>query len=71
MTVAQGRRVGHHTLIAPLGAGGMGEVWLAEDTTLKRKVALKVLLCPGAVPPGGRRWRLRRYLMLTWRSASR
>jgi len=38
-----GARFGPYEVIAPLGAGGMGEVYLAEDARLGRKVALKVL----------------------------
>src|SRR2546423_490578 len=38
-----GRTLGHCRIISLLGAGGMGEVYLAEDTKLSRKVALKLL----------------------------
>jgi len=38
-----GRTLGHSEILEPLGAGGMGEVCRARDTTLKRDVAIKVL----------------------------
>ncbi|MBI1761521.1 MAG: serine/threonine-protein kinase [Acidobacteria bacterium] len=38
-----GERLGNYQVLSRLGAGGMGEVYLAEDTRLKRKVALKLL----------------------------
>jgi serine/threonine protein kinase len=43
MTLAQGARLGHYEVISPLGKGGMGEVYLAQDVRLGRRVALKVL----------------------------
>ena len=43
MTLAPGTRLGPYEFLAPLGAGGMGEVWKAKDTRLDRFVAVKVL----------------------------
>jgi eukaryotic-like serine/threonine-protein kinase len=38
-----GRQLGPYTIVAPLGAGGMGEVYRARDTKLRRDVAIKIL----------------------------
>jgi Tol biopolymer transport system component/predicted Ser/Thr protein kinase len=43
MALTAGTRVGPYEILAPIGAGGMGEVYRAKDTKLQREVAIKVL----------------------------
>ena len=57
MPLVRGSRLDSYEIIAPLGAGGMGEVYRARDTMLKRDVAIKVLPAYWAHDPD----RLRRF----------
>jgi serine/threonine protein kinase len=41
--LATGARLGAYEILASIGAGGMGEVYRARDTKLKRQVAIKIL----------------------------
>jgi serine/threonine protein kinase len=43
MVLSAGTRLGSYQILAPIGAGGMGEVYKARDTKLDREVAIKVL----------------------------
>jgi serine/threonine protein kinase/Tol biopolymer transport system component len=57
MPLQTGSRLGPYEILAPLGAGGMGEVYRARDTRLQREVAIKVLPAALASDPE----RLRRF----------
>src|SRR5580693_1185004 len=57
MNLAPGTKLGPYEIVSPLGAGGMGEVYRARDTRLKREVAIKVLPQATSLDPD----RLRRF----------
>jgi serine/threonine protein kinase len=57
MSLAAGTKLGPYETVAPIGAGGMGDVYRARDTRLGRDVAIKVLPPSFAQDPD----RLRRF----------
>ena len=57
MALSAGSRLGPYEVVSPIGAGGMGEVYLARDSRLGRDVAIKVLPTQFAAEPD----RLRRF----------
>jgi len=57
MPLNSGSRLGPYEIVAPLGAGGMGEVYRARDPRLGRDVAIKVISATGVTDPD----RLRRF----------
>ena len=60
--VYRARRMGRYRLQAPIGKGGMGEVWLAWDPALRRNVALKLLrMAPQGGPAAIRRFEREAY----------
>src|SRR2546429_3020144 len=51
MTINSGTKLGRYEIRSKIGEGGMGEVYLAQDTKLDRKVALKILPAEVAAHP--------------------
>ena len=51
MVLTAGDKLGPYEIVAPLGAGGMGEVYRARDSKLDRDVAIKVLPAGFAADP--------------------
>jgi eukaryotic-like serine/threonine-protein kinase len=51
MSLSEGTSLGPYSIVAPLGAGGMGEVYRATDSRLKRQVAVKILPSGVAADP--------------------
>jgi serine/threonine protein kinase len=51
VTISPGARLSHYEIVAPIGSGGMGEVYRARDVRLDRTVALKVLSARARAQP--------------------
>src|ERR1700677_2167400 len=54
MALSPGTKLGPYEIVAPLGAGGMGEVYGAKDTRLERTVAIKILPAQFTADPASR-----------------
>jgi serine/threonine protein kinase len=67
MSLASGAHLGPYDIVAPLGAGGMGEVYRGRDTKLDREVAIKILPDALAHDPE----RLARFEREAWRSRAK
>jgi eukaryotic-like serine/threonine-protein kinase len=67
MAITAGTRLGRYEIRSQLGAGGMGEVYLAQDTKLERTVALRVLPAELAIDQN----RMRRFVQEARTASSR
>ena len=56
MNLSAGTKLGPYEIVAPLGAGGMGEVYRARDSKLTRDVAIEVLWPAYDISPDGQRF---------------
>jgi len=60
MPISSGTRLGPYEIVAPLGAGGMGEVYRARDPRMGREVAIKI--SAEEAGPGAKAEARRRYM---------
>ena len=68
MALTNGTKLGPHEIVAPLGSGGMGEVYRARDTRLDRTVAIKILPAQLSADPARKQRFEREAKTISWRS---